>query len=127
MKEITNHILTGIAFVFAMFVLAYILVGLTACTKTEVKYVDRPFEVKVAVPQKCEFKLPPKPVIKTNNLQNTIASAGLMIEDSVTLRKELKTIPCLIIIDGREILLDFYDSNTTLESIQEENLSVELK
>lgn len=115
MKEITNHILTGIAFVLAMLALAYILVGLTGCsTKTEIKYVDRPFEVKVAVPQKCQFKLPPHPVIKTNNLKNVIASAGLLIEDSITLRKEIKQIPCIIVIDGREVVLNFVDDNNTI-------------
>lgn len=116
MKEMTNHILTGIAFVFAMFVLAYILVGLTACSSnTEtIKYVDRPFEVKVAVPQKCQFKLPPHPVIKTNNLKNVIASAGLLIEDSITLRKEIKQIPCIIVIDGREVVLNFVDNNDSV-------------
>lgn len=111
MKEIVQHILAGLMFVFALFVLVYILIGLTGCTKTEIKYIDKPYEVKVAVPQKCEFNLPPRPIIKNGNMKEVFATTALMIADSKVLRKEIKKLPCVILKEDKIIYVDLNASD----------------
>ena len=111
MKEIIQHILAGLMFVFALFVLVYILIGLTGCTKTEIKYIDKPYEVKVAVPQKCEFNLPPRPVIKNGTMKEVFATTALMIADSKVLRKKIKKLPCVILKEDRIIYVDLNASD----------------
>lgn len=100
MNDYMKSMLHAIAFMLGLILLCYAAIFLSGCTKTEIKYVDRPFEVKVAVPTKCEYKLPPKPIIKYGTMRDVFATTSLMVADSVIIRRELREIPCLTLIDG---------------------------
>lgn len=113
MNDILRSMLQAIAFMLSLILLCCIISVITGCsTKTEIRYVDRPFEVKVAVPTKCEYRLPPKPLIKYGSMKEVFATTSLMVADSVIIRRELREIPCLTLIEHGSISINV-DENTS--------------
>lgn len=75
-------------------------IGCAQCEKCNEKFV----EVKVPVPQKCDFVLRPKPDINTSTLQSVYSSVTRLALDGVEIRKSLNLAPCLNLIYERDLL-----------------------
>ena len=108
-SEILHYFLGAtITFVCLVVTVILIMVSLTGCTT---KYQDKIVEVYKAVPEKCEFILPPRPEIRTDTIQEIAGTYTLLANDSIELRKQIKTIPCLIVSENNETIK--IENNTT--------------
>ena len=101
-KDFALQSAQGILFVICVFLITLCILSLTACSsKVDCKQADCPekfVEVKVPVPQKCDFFLYPKPDINTSTMQSVYDSVTKLALDGVQIRKELDIVPCLNII-----------------------------
>lgn len=97
-KDFLREVLNACIFVFCVLLVCFAILSLTGCTKTKIEYVDKFTEIKVPVPQKCDFYLYPKPDINTSTMQGVYDSVTRLAIDGVQIRKELDIVPCLNII-----------------------------
>lgn len=91
--------INSLMFVLIVFLMLVLILFVTACsTTTKTEYVDKIVEVKVPVPQKCNFYLYPKPDINTSTMQSVYDSVTELALDGIQIRKEIDIVPCLNVI-----------------------------
>lgn len=98
LKDFALQSLQGILFVVCVVLITFCILAVTACAKTKTEYVDKFIEVKVPVPQKCDFFLAPKPDINTSSVQSVYDSVTKLAVDGIEIRKSVELVPCLNII-----------------------------
>ena len=96
--DIGIFIINTLMFVLVVFLMLVLILFVTACTTTKTEYVDKIVEVKVPVPQKCDFYLYPKPDINTSTMQSVYDSVTELALDGIQIRKEIDITPCLKVI-----------------------------
>lgn len=89
-KEVLLILSNAFLFCFILFLFALMLLG---CSKVE--YRDKIVEVYMPVPQKCDYNLSKEPSMDTSSNENLLNSLTELSYDSVKIRNELKSIPCL--------------------------------
>lgn len=93
--DFLKDIITAIAVCVTMLIVCFVILTTIGCAKQCEKCNDKFVEVKVPVPQQCDFALRPKPDINTSTIQSMYKSVTELVLDGVELRKELKLVPCL--------------------------------
>lgn len=104
--DFMRDVITAIVICLAMLIIGLAILTTTGCAKQCEKCNDKFVEVKVPVPQKCDFVLRPKPDINTSTIQGVYESITKLALDGVKLRKELESVPCLDIIYKKSENLD---------------------
>lgn len=101
-KKLTIHSLNGflkfVVVCLAILNVVFVILITVGCAKQCEKCNDRFVEVKVPVPQKCDFALWPKPDINTSTMKGVYESVTELSLDGVKLRKEIELIPCINLI-----------------------------
>lgn len=100
-KDFLREVVIAIAFLFCVLLVGMAILSLVGCSSKACEPSTCPekfVEVKVPVPQKCDFYLYPKPDINTSTMQGVYDSVTRLAIDGVQIRKELDIVPCLNII-----------------------------
>lgn len=100
--DFLKDIITAIVVCLSLLIVGFAILATIGCAKQCEKCNDKFVEVKMPVPQQCDFVLRPKPDINTTTMQSVYESVTNLALDGVTLRKELKLIPCLNLIYYKE-------------------------
>lgn len=93
--DFLKEVITAVVVCLAMLIVGFAILATTGCAKQCEKCNDKFVEVKVPVPQQCDFVLRPKPDINTSTMQSVYKSVTRLALDGVEIRKELELIPCL--------------------------------
>lgn len=93
--DFLKDVITTVAVCLSMLIIGFAILTTMGCAKQCEKCNDRFVEVKVPVPQRCDFVLGPKPDINTSTMQGVYSSVTELVLDGVKIRKELELIPCL--------------------------------
>lgn len=96
--DFLRDVITTITVCISMLIVAFAILATTGCAKQCERCNDKFVEVKVPVPQQCDFVLRPKPDINTSTMQSVYSSITGLVLDGVGLRKQLEMVPCLNII-----------------------------
>lgn len=93
--DFMKDVITAIVVCIAMLIVGFAILTTVGCAKQCEKCNDKFVEVKVPVPQQCDFVLRPKPDINTSTMQDVYRSITGLALDGVELREELELVPCL--------------------------------
>lgn len=93
--DFLKDVITAVVVCLAMLIVGFAILTTVGCAKQCEKCNDKFVEVKVPVPQKCDFVLRPKPDINTSTMQDVYKSVIELALDGVELRKKLELVPCL--------------------------------
>lgn len=89
-KQVLLILSNAFLFCFILFLFALLILG---CSKVE--YKDKIVEVYMPIPQKCDYNLSKEPSLDTSTNESLLNSLTELSYDSVKIRKELRSIPCL--------------------------------
>lgn len=98
LNDFLKEVITAVVVCLAMLIVGFAVLTTIGCAKQCEKCNDKFVEVKVPVPQKCNFVLRPKPDINTSTMQGVYKSITQFALDGVELRKKLELAPCLNLI-----------------------------
>lgn len=98
LNDFLKKVITAVVVCVAMLIAGFAILTTAGCAKQCEKCNDRFVEVKVPVPQKCDFALRPKPDINTSTIKGVYESVTELSLDGVKLRKEIELIPCINLI-----------------------------
>lgn len=93
--DFMKDVITAAVVCILMMIAGFAILTTVGCAKQCEKCNDKFVEVKVPVPQKCDFVLRPKPDINTSTIQSVYKSVTELALDGVELRKKLELVPCL--------------------------------
>lgn len=93
--DFLKDIITAVVVCLAMLIIGFVILTTIGCAKQCEKCSEKFVEVKVPVPQRCDFVLRPKPDINTSTMQGVYKSITELALDGVELRKKLELAPCL--------------------------------
>lgn len=93
--DFLKDVITAIVVCMSMLIVGFAILSTVGCAKQCEKCNEKFVEVKVPVPQKCDFVLRPKPDINTSTMQGVYESITELALDGVELRKKLELVPCL--------------------------------
>lgn len=93
--DFMKDVITAVVVFVAMSIVGFAILTTVGCAKQCEKCNEKFVEVKVPVPQKCDFVLGPKPDINTSTMQGVYKSVTELALDGVELRKKLELVPCL--------------------------------
>lgn len=102
--DFLRDIITATVVCLSLLIIGMAILATTGCAKRCEKCNEKFVEVKVPVPQKCDFALRPKPDINTSTLQSVYTSVTRLALDGVEIRKSLNLAPCLNLIYERDPL-----------------------
>ena len=93
-----KDVITAVVVCLSLLIVGFAILTTVGCAKQCEKCNEKFVEVKVPVPQRCDFVLRPKPDINTSTMQSAYESVTKLALDSVELRKSLGLAPCLNLI-----------------------------
>lgn len=93
-----KDVITLVVVCLSLLLIGFAILTTIGCAKQCEKCNDKFVEVKMPVPQQCDFVLRPKPDINTSTMGGIYMSITKLALDGVELRKELKLNPCLNLI-----------------------------
>lgn len=96
--DFLKEVITAVVVCLAMLIVGFAVLTTVGCAKQCEKCNEKFVEVKVPVPQRCDFVLRPKPDINTSTMKSAYESVTELALDSVELRKSLGLAPCLNLI-----------------------------
>lgn len=94
-NDFLKDIITAIVVCLSILIVGFAAFTTVGCAQQYEKCNDKFVEVKVPIPQKCDFVLRPKPDINTSTMQSVYNSVTGLALDGVEIRKKLELTPCL--------------------------------